>query len=205
MGWVPAGWGAAHEPPVGKRRAVSSISASSPLQSYLALPSPASVRASDAKRTTAKATNATADSQAEDVNELPPIAPIAPVTRQSQQVDNENEQSGDGNSGNGTSNESAGTSTSTGSAPVGQFSAAAAATSAAASSRQTQSRATASSAAGQASAGFVTQSLSQETIGAGLHIEPWRAAISSYLSAAALPSSASWSNGMSQGMVSMTV
>lgn len=35
--------------------------------------------------------------------------------------------------------------------------------------------------------GFVVQSLSQETLGAGLHIESWQSALSSYRSAAAIP------------------
>jgi hypothetical protein len=43
---------------------------------------------------------------------------------------------------------------------------------------------------GQASTGFVTQRLSQETVGQGLHIEPWRTALSSYSAAAALPAAA---------------
>ena len=45
-------------------------------------------------------------------------------------------------------------------------------------------------------AGFIAPRLSQESLGSGLHIEPWSAALSSYRSASALPASASRSPGV---------
>ncbi|MEI6560083.1 MAG: hypothetical protein WCO00_16930 [Rhodospirillaceae bacterium] len=46
------------------------------------------------------------------------------------------------------------------------------------------------SAPGRPSPGFLAQSLSQEQLGSGLHIEPWTAALASYRNAATLPASA---------------
>ena len=50
------------------------------------------------------------------------------------------------------------------------------------------------SAAASPNTGFLTQSIAQESIGQGLHIEPWRAAISAYRRAGAEPREALVSN-----------
>ncbi len=175
---------------------MTSISSSLPAQTYLALPSPASFRTGG---TTQKATkpvaNSATDPQADDYTELQPVAAVPLVTRQPQQADSQDNQTDNGGTGSGTAGSNAGT------AAVGQRTATP--TPGAADSDQTQSnrpRVAVASTTGQPSTGFITQSLSQEKLGAGLHIEPWRQALSSYLSAAALPASA-----LSGSLVSLTV
>ncbi len=180
---------------------MSTVSSSLPAQPYLALPSPASFRPGGARPTAGKPSSSSAsasgsalETNSEDYVELAPVAPVSPVTRQPQQPEAESDQANKGGTGSGSTRTDAGTT------PVGQRTAAFASTTGTGQGPSNQPRVTVGSATGQANTGFITQSLSQETIGAGLHIEPWRAAISSYLSAAALPTSA-WSSSL----VSMTV
>lgn len=167
-----------------------SISPTLPTQTYLALPSPASVRASSAAQaTTRQGAAAATGPQTDDYTELQPVTAVPPVTRQPQQVDNDNDQTDNGSTG------SKATGSDAGSSPVGQRTTAAA--TGADQGQNNRIRVTIGSPTGQPSTGFITQSLSQETIGAGLHIEPWQTALSSYNSAAALPASTWSSSAMS--------
>jgi len=161
---------------------VTSVSPSVPTMTYLALPSPASVRATTVARSAGGTTGAaTTVRSSEDAVELQPVVAVPPVTRQPQQADKNEDQAGNGG---------------TGSAAVGQRTSAAGAA-APDQEQSSQPRVATGGTPGRSSTSFLTQSLSQEKIGAGLHIEPWQAALSSYLSAAALPASAWASSSVS--------
>ena len=111
-----------------------------------------------------------------------PIRPVQPVTRRSGQRD----EAADGNQ--------ASTGTGSAAAAVGRDSGATAGGASGASTTAASSLTLTSPT--QPSTGFVAQRLSQESLGGGLHIEPWAAALNSYRSAAALPASASRSPGV---------
>ena len=113
-----------------------------------------------------------------------PIRPVQPVTRRSGQRD----EAADGNQA------STGTGTASTAAAVGRDSGAAAGGASAAGGGAASGLTLKSPA--QPSTGFIAQRLSQESLGGGLHIEPWAAALNSYRNAAALPASASRSPGV---------
>ncbi len=147
---------------------MTSISSTQPSQTYLALPAPGAIRGVRGVGST---------SPEPDHTELPPVAPIKPVTREPQNTDTtqNNEGTGAGTAGGQRSATVQGQGQSQGQTES--------------SSQDNRPRVAVGNQIGQASTGFVVQSLSQETLGAGLHIEPWQTALSSYRSAAALPGS----------------
>ena len=132
---------------------MSSISSSTSVASYLALPAPGA---------------ATANARAG--------LPVQPVTRRSGQSDE--------TAGSDRAAERSGTSSTSGQSTGGGGG------SSGASASLTLKSPT------QPSTGFLAQSLSQENLGSGLHIEPWSAALGSYRSAAALTTPAKRSPGV---------
>ena len=139
---------------------------------YLALPPPSGNRAG-----VAGAAGNAAELQPTDLETLPPVPPVLPVTRRPPQADEDAKNENSGASGDAAASQA-------GAAPLKR--------------RPTASATPPTGAPPQfalgtrslrPSVGFIAQSLSQESIGAGLHIEPWRAALSSYRAAAALPGS----------------
>ncbi len=143
---------------------MAAISAISSAQSYLALPPPGGARG------TAAGAKGTAEA---DYVELAPVAAVPSVKRQPENTDAA--QSEQGKSGGGATTTSLQSQTQTQAQSQGP---------------DNRPRVAVGSQPGQSNTGFVVQSLSQETIGNGLHIEPWQAALASYRSAAALPGSA---------------
>ena len=146
---------------------VPSISSTLPAPTYLALPAPGSATLS-----------APGSATLSRVRPEAPVEPVQPVKRRQDQA--------------GTSGQ------------AGDRSAATAAAQGRGAAANSGTGATAASTApghnpgtpARASTGFVTQRLSQESLGSGLHIEPWSAALSSYRSAAALPGSATRNPGV---------
>ncbi|MEI7611028.1 MAG: hypothetical protein WCJ64_26895 [Rhodospirillaceae bacterium] len=138
---------------------MSSISSSTSVASYLALPAPGAATVANARAGL-------------------PVQPVPPVTRRSGQSD---ETAGSDRAAE-RSGRSAVSGQSTGGSGGGGSSGA--------SAPLTLKSPT------QPSTGFLAQSLSQESLGSGLHIEPWSAALGSYRSAAALTTPATRSRGV---------
>jgi hypothetical protein len=166
-------------PPLGNGRIVPSLSPLSGLPGgYLALPAPASSRLGARGGRDALADDST----------LPPeltvaVQPVPPVTRQTKQSQGSDEDGGGTDSsadGGSATNRSRRAGSGQGSAGTGGFA-----------DQDNRPRVQVLGAqASRQSSGFVTQRLSQESLGSGLHIEPWQAALSSYKAAAALPAPA---------------
>ncbi|MEI8395352.1 MAG: hypothetical protein WCF85_11495 [Rhodospirillaceae bacterium] len=161
---------------------MTGISSATSVRPYLALPSPESVRA-------------VAGPGSSDTVVPGPVQPVPPVTRRAEQPEEDRRRSSNTAAGsNGAAGTGAAASASGEEGGAGSAGAAPSAPSASSSPLRFSL-----SSNGGGSIGFATQQLSQETVGAGLHIEPWQAALSSYRSADAL--SASSGRSRSTGLV----